>query len=262
MMRFSLFVVMTALAVSPASATPGGPFTAIGNGESFTYRVAWGIFPTAGEIVISGRDDVENGIPILRVATTTESKGLARAFFDYENQGEILIEKATGRILLAREKGGDGKNASDSATTFDYAKGTATHVNQARPSRNRTFELPAGDVIDLISCLIQTRTWEVKPGDKRNAVVYFVRDIYPVTLTAEAYEKLTTPLGTFKTLRLVPRMEQNPKGVFKRGGDVKVWVAQEGGRLPVRMKLRLNFGAATLTLLKYTPPTSEKPEVK
>ena len=250
---------MIAMAATTAVANPGDPFTAIGNGESFTYRVAWGIFSSAGEIVISGQDDIERGVPILRVATTTETKGFARALFDYENQGEILIEKATGRILVAREKGGDGKNASDSVTTFDYANHTATHVNRAKPGRNRTFELPPGDIIDLISCLIQTRTWDVNPGDKRAAVVYFVRDIYPVTLTAEAYEKLTTPMGTYNSLRLVPRMEQNPKGVFKRGGDVKVWVAQEGERLPVRMKLHLNFGNATLTLVKHTPPKISAP---
>lgn len=244
--------------LSPASPF-AAPFTAFGPGESFTYRVSWGIFPSAGEIVISAREDVNDGVPVIRATTTTESRGFVSVFYDYENAGEMIIEKSTGRILLAREKGSDGRRSSDSVTTFDYAKRTATHTDQARPGRNRTFELPSGDIIDLVSCLIQTRTWEVKPGDWREAIVYFGRDIYPVTLAAEAYETVETPMGAYKTLRLAPRMEKDPKGVFKRGGDVKVWIAEEGRRLPVRMQLRLKIGVATLTLIKYTPPESPAP---
>ena len=49
-------------------------------------------------------------------------------------------------------------------------------------------------------------------------------------------------------------MEKNPKGLFKRGGEIKVWIAQDGSRLPVKMQLKLNFGSATLSLSGYEPP--------
>jgi hypothetical protein len=46
-------------------------------------------------------------------------------------------------------------------------------------------------------------------------------------------------------------MDENPKGIFKRGGEIKVWISQEGQRLPVKMQLKLKFGAATLYLTDY-----------
>jgi hypothetical protein len=60
-----------------------------------------------------------------------------------------------------------------------------------------------------------------------------------------------TPLGKYKTLVLVPRMEKDPKGLFKRGGEIKVWIAQDGSRLPVKMQLKLKYGTASLLLTEH-----------
>ena len=80
----------------------------------------------------------------------------------------------------------------------------------------------------------------------------------PVTVHAENFDEVKTPLGTFKTLSLTPRMEKEPpRGIFTRG-DMRVWIAQKTPFLPVRMQLQLSLGTATLTLTGYTPP-SEKP---
>ncbi len=72
---------------------------------------------------------------------------------------------------------------------------------------------------------------------------------------------MRTSLGTYHTLVLVPRMEQNPRGIFKRGGEIKVWISQQGQKLPVKMQLKLKFGAATLLLTDYkkTEPSPAKP---
>jgi hypothetical protein len=79
----------------------------------------------------------------------------------------------------------------------------------------------------------------------------FGNDFFPIALCAEGYDDVRTPLGTFQTLVLVPRMEQNPKGIFRRGGEIKVWISQAGQKLPVKMQLKLKFGAATLYLTNY-----------
>ena len=85
-------------------------------------------------------------------------------------------------------------------------------------------------------------------------IVQFGRDFYPLSIHAEGYEEVRTPMGKYKTLVLVPRMEKDPKGLFKRGGEIKVWIAQDGSRLPVKMQLKLNFGSATLLLSSYQAP--------
>jgi len=58
-------------------------------------------------------------------------------------------------------------------------------------------------------------------------------------------------MGKYQTLVISPRMEKNPKGLFTRGGQIKVWIAQDESHLPVKMQLQLKIGSATLTLVEH-----------
>lgn len=227
------------------------PFTAFRDGETFTYRVGFAIFSKAGEIVISAHDEKKDGADIMRVTTETRSRGFVRGVYAFDNKAEILIDKKSGRMLRVQESGSDPKRATDTETTFDYTKRIATHTDRVRTDRSVEIPIPEGDPLDLISALVQTRDWNLQPGEKRDVVVQFGRDFYPLTIKAEGYEQVRTPLGTFKTLMLVPSMEKDAKGLFKKGGEIKVWISQDGSNLPVRMQLKLNYGTATLLLSEY-----------
>jgi hypothetical protein len=61
-------------------------------------------------------------------------------------------------------------------------------------------------------------------------------------------------MGRYKALVLVPRMERDPKGVFKRGGEIKVWISQDAARLPIKMQLVLKYGTASLLLSGHKSP--------
>lgn len=257
------FFRLLALSWAMTIVLSAAPFTAFRDGETFTYRVGWGILGGAGEIVIAAHQDKSPaGADLFRVTTDTASRGLVRGFYAYDNQAEVVIDRATGRLLLTREKGSDGRRDTDTETTFDYQQRAARHVDRVRADRTSDVPIPEGDPIDLISALVQTREWNLKPGEKKDVLVNFGRDFYPLAIYAEDYEEVRTPLGAYRTLRLVPRMEKDPKGVFKRGGEIKVWISQGEAKLPVKMKLRLKFGSATLLLANYqvapatAPPAS------
>jgi hypothetical protein len=228
-------------------------FTGMRPGEQFTYKVGFAVFSRAGEITIraqAGRS--AEGRELIRVTTEIASRGIVRGFYAFDNQASATIDAASGRLLHVQEKGADPKRPTDSETTFDYAARVARHVDRSRPERSAEIPIPDGDPIDLISALVQTRDWDIKPGEKRNVLVHFGRDLYPLSIHAEGYEEVRTPIGKFRTLVLVPRMDQNPKGLFKRGGEIKVWIAQDGSRLPVKMQLVLRYGTASLLMTDYT----------
>ncbi|MBA3850270.1 MAG: hypothetical protein C0502_09810 [Opitutus sp.] len=233
------------LAASSASASA---FTAMKPGEKFTYKVGFAIFPRAGVITIAAHA----GKNALVISTVTASRGLVRGLYPFDNQATVTLDQATGRLLAVKESGEDPKRATDSETTFDYTARIAHHVDRSRPERSTDIPIPDGDPIDLISALVQTRDWNLKPGEKRAVLVHFGRDLYPLMIHAEGYEEVRTPIGKFRTLVLVPRMERNPKGLFKRGGEIKVWIAQDGSRLPVKMQLVLRYGTASLLMTDYT----------
>lgn len=236
------------------------PYTAFQDGESFSFRVGWGVFGKAGLIQVKASKDQLEGKPVFRVQMVTESKGVVRGFYHYEDVAEAVIDAETGRILRATEVAKNSEPLSDALTRFDYEKREATHEDKLRPGRNRSFPFAAdSDPVDLISALVQTREWADKMGVSREVSIFAGRDIYPVVIRAEKEEELNTPQGTKKTLVLCPRMEKGEaRGIFKKGGEVKVWVSQDTERLPVRMQLRLKFGTAILHLIEHKLPSDNK----
>jgi hypothetical protein len=244
-----------------AASASAAPFTAFRDGETFTYRVGFAFFSHAGDIVIAAMDDKGAGRDLVRITTDTRSNGIVRGLYEFDNRAEVVLDRPTSRLQSVKESGADPKRATDTEFVVDYEKRTARFTDRVRPERSAELALPeGGDPIDLISALVQTRDWNLQPGQKRDVVVQFGRDFYPLAIHAENYETVRTPLGRYKALVLVPRMEKDPKGVFKRGGEIKVWIAQDGSRLPVKMQLRLKFGAATLLLSKYQAPSSQPGE--
>lgn len=231
------------------------PFTGFRDGESFSYRVSFAIFSHAGDINITAQKDAQDAGTML-VTTDTRSRGFVRGVYEFDNHAVVRIDQATGRLQSVKETGSDPKRASDSETTFDYTARVAHHVDRVRTERTTDIPIPEGDPLDLISALVQTRDWNLKPGDKRDILVHFGRDLYELVITAEGYEEVRTPMGKYQTLVLIPRMVGEPKGLFKRGGEIKVWIAQDGSRLPVKMQLVLKFGTATLSLAEYKAPTA------
>ncbi len=248
--RTRLIILLTLMPAFLAAA----PYTAFRDGEAFTYRVGFAIFSKAGEITITADDERKDGADLMRVITETRSRGIVRGLYAFDNQAEVIINKASGRLVSVKESGAEPKRASDSETTFDYQERIMRHMDRVRTERTADVPIPDGDPLDLISALVQTRDWDLKPGEKRDVLVHFGRDLYPLVIHAEGYEEVRTPLGKYKTLVLVPRMTGEPKGLFKRGGEIKVWIAQDGSKLPVKMQLVLKYGTASLLLSDYKAP--------
>lgn len=232
------------------------PFTAFRDGETFTYKVGFAIFTHAGNITIAAHEQKADGLDVMSVTTDTKSRGIVRGLYAFDNKAEVVIEKATGRMLRVKESGADPKRATDTELTIDYQARVAHYTDRVRPERTSDIPLPEGDPVDLISALVQTRDWNLKPGEKRDLLVQFGRDFYPLSIQADHFEEVRTPLGTFNTLVLIPRMEKNPKGLFKKGGEIKVWISQDASNLPVKMQLKLGFGSATLLLSSYKSDTA------
>jgi hypothetical protein len=255
--RCSAAVLAALTLISSTTAQP-----ALLPGEALTYRVSWGIFFTAGEIKIFAEPAPAAILSdrILNV-TTTATRGFARALYAFDARAEALVEAPTGRLISHVETTTTKEKQTRHVTTLDYTKRLALYRDEIEPGRNLDVPLPPGDPLDLIMSLITTRQWKLKPGEKRDALVLFDQDPYELTIHAVRYEEITTRLGTFNTLVLEPRMDKTPpKGMFKKGSAVRVWIAQDDPRrLPVKFEVEFKFGSGVATLVAYQPPASPKP---
>ncbi|HEY5227168.1 MAG TPA: DUF3108 domain-containing protein [Opitutaceae bacterium] len=249
---------MALAALSRAQANPAALQSyGIGDGEVLTYSVRWGIIPSVGRIKISADILGEGTGQVLRVTTTTSTWGLARGILPFDGRGESIYQTSSGRLLTSDQWSSYRDKVVKNSVTFDYDNMTAAYTDDIHPEKSRQLKMPQGDPSDLILALIQTRYWDMKPGDKRDALVIFQDQFYQLTIRAQDDpEYVLTSLGLFKATVLVPRMEKTPPlGMFKRGSTVRVWIAQDDPRhLPVRFEVGFKVGTGTATLLDYQPP--------
>lgn len=256
-MVLRLFVLLVLLA-SPLLAQD----IALRDGEALSYRVSWGIFGRAGEIEINAQrlaPDAPHKKPPLQIVTTTSTRGLIRAFYPFDGQAELNFSPETDRLVRAEAKTQTKKRDTHATMVFDYEAEKARYVDHLRDERSVTLDLPPGRPLDLITSLIQARTWDLQVGASHPALVLFDDDFYPLIITAESIDTIDTRWGPRRAYRLVPRMEGEPRGLFKRGGSVQVWISADEDRLPLRFEVAVKVGTATAILVDYRPPATERP---
>ncbi len=226
------------------------------DGEQLRYRVSWAIVPGAGEIKIDAQHSPANPEHLI-VTSSTGTRAFAKMLLSFSARSESTFDLKTGRLLSMHEKAMTRNKPSEHTVTFDYAQREATLTRIVPVQPARPLPIPDGNPADLILGLLQTRTWSLQPGEKQDSLVLFDDDFYELTIHAIRFEEVRTPLGTYNALLLEPRMEKTPpKGMFKRGSRVRVWIAQNEHRLPVRFEVEFKIGTGTATLEAYRPPTA------
>jgi hypothetical protein len=228
--------------------------TALQAGEELTYSVRWAVLPGAGQIRIAASRQVVDGAPALNITTTTETRGFARTLLTFKASSESIFDARTGRIIALHESSVTRSRNTDYVLKFDYQTRQALFTPKGAES-TRALDLPEGDPADLITTLMKTRLWDLEVGESRDTLVSYRDEFYLLTVHATRLEQVKTPIGEFETVVLEPRMEKTPpKGMFKRGANVRVWVSRDGTRLPVRFQVEFKFGTGVATLVKYAPP--------
>lgn len=241
------------LGLTTLGAVFGAPTLPLQDGERLTYRVSWAIVPGAGEINISARQDAAS--KQLIVTTKTATRGLARMLLPFEAEANSIFDLKTGKLLTLHEASLAKGKRSSHTVTFDYAARIATYTTSGGTEGPRQIPIPPGDPSDLMMGLLQTRSWDLKPGQKRDILVLFDDDFYELTIHMARYEDVETPVGKFRTVVLEPRMDKTPpKGMFRRGSSVRIWIAQDSHRLPVKFEVEFKIGTGTATLQSYRAP--------
>ena len=223
-------------------------------GETLTYNVGWGPIGHAGEIKIVAQSEVVDGRSQLLVQTYTRTRGFIRTLLRFDGNAQTRFDPNSGRLLSAAAATVQKNKNTQASMTLDYDKREIGYVDHLEPNRSSTLPLPSGEPMDMITALIQTRSWDLELGQSHDALVMFDNVFYPLRITAEGEETISTPKGPRQALLLIPRMIGTPRGMFRKGGEVRVWVSTDRDRLPLRFEVRLKVGTAYATLSDYQAP--------
>lgn len=224
---------------------------AIQPGERFTYRLSWGPFRKAASLEIVAEQDPTSSQPRTRITSHTATRGVIRALYSFDGWGEFIYEQNTGRLLEAQAWTQTPSKQTKASIALDYTNMEADYIDHLRPDRSLKLTIPPEEPADFLTTLIQTRAWQIGLGERQSVAVLFDDEFYDLTITVEREEILKTPWGKKSALVLIPRMEGEPKGMFKKGGEIQIWVSNDTLRLPLRFEVKVAVGTAMAILTDH-----------
>ncbi len=233
-------VVRKRAATPPADPKPDPAPVAISPAsEKLTYNVEWRLVHAGDVTIQTQRSHAEMNV---------ESAGLVSSLFKVHDTYAADYDEpfcATGALMDSQE----GKRHRESRVTYDRAQNRATFIERDLVKdmvvHSDQVAIP-NCVHEIIGAFLSLRTMNVEPGQSAQIPMSDGRRSANVKVEAQEREDVKTPSGDYKAVRYEANMLNGV--VYARKGRAFVWLSDDQRRLPVQIRLRMQFPIGTVTL--------------
>jgi hypothetical protein len=238
----AVWMLLLLFSGSPVVAAP----SALPAHETLQYNVEWRLV-TAGKARLEW-SATHHSSAGWQADLHLESVGLVSKLFKVNNEYISNLESslcATGSFLKSEE----GKRRKETRVTFNQQSRKAEYLetdldNKAVSARNEIDTPPC--VHDVLGGLYVLRTLDLQPGQKTQLPVSDGKRSVMARVEAQQREEVKTPAGTYKTIRYEAFLFNNV--LYRRYGHLYVWLTDDHRKLPVQIRVRLQFAVGTITL--------------
>ena len=218
------------------------PFTV---GERLVYSAGFRLFDagtTTMEVAAWDTTDLDTMIHIISVTKTTP---FFDRFFRIRDRVEIWLNYQSLELRSMRRDIHEGRYHRQDTITVDRAAG----LIYAR----RDTHAVSGPVFDPIGAIYYLRGLSLEVGDEVQLTIFDGRHLRPVTITAAGRRTMRVPAGEFECLLLEP-VPLDDRRLTKVDGILRLWLATDDRRTPVRVEQRTSFGTMILRLREIRRP--------
>ena len=213
--------------------------------ETLHYTIEWRLI-TAGEASVQwNATDPSHPQINLRL----ESTGLVSKLFKVEDFYSAILNQelcAQSSQMTARE----GRRQRETTVAFDSASHKANYVERDLVKNvlitSEQIEIPAC-VHDVVGGLQFLRTLRLDPGQSALAPVSDGKKSVIVKIEAGQREQVKTPSGTYPAIRYEVYLFNNV--LYRRPAHLEVWLTDDRRKLPLEVRVRMQFTIGTITLL-------------
>ena len=236
-------------ATKPAAASL--PFK---TGETLTYegklnKIIRGI--SVAELTFTVGETTEGNDFIINAEARSKGTLLKLFRFSFLQKIDTTIERdgfyAQKTVKLDVQK----DRVRNSEALFDYTERRVTYVETdpkepMRPPRRIASDLES-EAHELVSAIYSLRLRPMKVGDafmvpvSDSGLVYYV----PVRVTGREQQK--TIFGKVWCFKVEPQVF-GPERMIEREGSVEIWITDDARRIPVRSRVKSNFGTIEIRL--------------
>jgi hypothetical protein len=219
--------------------TPGFEFPAR---ETLTFDVDWRVF-TAGTAVFH----LEQVGSLQKVTATADTVGGTNMLFPVVDKFQSAFDTHTGCSTGFNKQLSEGLRKVTGDLSFNYSAGKQTQVEKnlvKGTSKTQTASIPAC-VTDSLSAIFYAASQPLVVGQNVRFPLADSMRTVTVVMKVEGKEEVTTPAGTFATIRVQPTAEE---GVVKNRGNIWIWYTDDARHIPVQIQARLFWGTITFRL--------------
>ncbi len=212
--------------------------------ETLSYTVEWRLI-TAGRARIdwSAKPSAHAGWEIkLHLESTGLVSKLFRVSDDYTAQLNpgLCVETA---LFKAQE----GSRRRETRITYEKGKASYLERDTAKNTTVLAKEIDVPPCVhDVTGGLYFLRTLNLEPGQSVQIPVSDGKKSVMARVEAQQRETIKTPAGTFKTIGYEVYLFNGV--LYQRKARLNVWLSDDRERLPVQIRVRMQFAIGTITL--------------
>jgi hypothetical protein len=162
----------------------------------------------------------------------------------------------SGRFIMTKIIQQEGNFRSDQGFTINLGKKKVTWSDNIG-GRSQTTTVPTDEVIDTLSGIYLLRSRQLQIGNEETLHI-FDSEVY-ADVPVEILRRETVRLLNFTNIEtLVVRPLQKTAGLFRRTGDILIWMTDDANKVPVKIVTSVALGTVTVELLSAESTTPKE----
>lgn len=191
------------------------------------------------------------------------SKGFFVKLFNmrFREWMESVVEPSSFTVQKTRRVEEQGKRSRVSEAVYANGKVSWTERDPNNPSNSpRTANASfTGQVQDVLSAIYFLRTQPLEMGKTMELTISDSGRVYQVPVRVTQKKRMKTVIGRVDALRVEPELF-GPNAMLNRKGQISIWYTNDSRRIPVKARIKTEYGTFDVTLRKLiqnqSPPES------
>ncbi len=208
--------------------------------EKFTYQISMFGIPI-GNAELEATNDNGEILITLRVKSNAAISNI------YPVDNIVETRHVNGKFILTKIRQQEGSFKSDEEFTINLRKKRVSSFSNSN-GRNQITTVPTDEVLDTLSGLYYLRNRQLQVGNTEFLHV-FDSEVYE-DVPVEILRKETVRLPNFTLVdTIVIQPLQKSAGIFRRTGDLLIWMTDDGFKVPVKIVTSVVLGRITAELV-------------
>lgn len=183
----------------------------------------------------------------ITITSRVRSNTVISTLYPVDDLAEARLKGGKPSTFRVRQQ--EGGHVRDVEVRFDQSRQSATFIDHLT-GKSSEHKLAEGDVWDVMSAFYATRRSPLEPG---NHLVLAIFDSGKMLSTrVEVLRRERILVGEAERETVVIRPVLLTEGLFRRSGEIRIWLTDDGERLPVRMKTAVFVGPVSAVLRSVT----------